>query len=192
MPEPSQSPVLPELPELIAPTTRVRRSFLAAVEELRAEGRDGDGSLWRLWIDLFGDRWHEPDGFAEYVRHLRDDALPDSPRPSHHVPQSMWWLVEGDQYLGRVGVRHVLGNDFLREYGGHIGYEVRPSRRREGHATAMLRGVLPHAHALGIDPALVTCDEDNVASRRVIEACGGVPDGRRGVKLRYRVPTGTG
>jgi RimJ/RimL family protein N-acetyltransferase len=50
--------------------------------------------------------------------------------------------------------------------------------------------VLPHARALGIESALLTCDEDNVASARVIEAAGGVLADQRGVKLRYWVPTG--
>jgi predicted acetyltransferase len=77
----------------------------------------------------------------------------------------------------------------LREYGGHVGYEVRPTARRQGHATRMLREVLPHVRALGIESALLTCDEDNVASARVIVAAGGVLEDRRGVKLRYWVPT---
>ena len=53
----------------------------------------------------------------------------------------------------------------------------------------MLAAVLVEAHAMGIDPALVTCDADNVASRKVIEANGGVLEDRRGHKLRFWVPT---
>lgn len=176
------------MPDLVAPTPVVRRSFLEAVEELVAEGRTGEGSMLKRWMDLFADRWHTEDGFAEFVAYLDTDALPDSERPSGHVPQSTWWLVDGREYLGRISVRHEL-TEWLREYGGHIGYEVRPSARRRGHATQMLRDVLPHAHALGMDSALLTCDEDNVASARVIEAAGGVLQDRRGIKLRYWVPT---
>jgi predicted acetyltransferase len=73
--------------------------------------------------------------------------------------------------------------------GGHIGYDVRPSARRRGHATAMLRAALPVARGLGIESALVTCDEDNVASRKVIEANGGVFEDQRGDKLRFWIPT---
>ena len=61
--------------------------------------------------------------------------------------------------------------------------------RRRGHASAMLAAALPVAHELGIDPALVTCDEDNIASRKVIEANGGVLDDKYGVKLRFWVAT---
>jgi predicted acetyltransferase len=177
------------MPELVAPTPVVRRSFLEAVEELVAEGRTGEGSMLKRWMDLFSDRWHTEDGFAEFVAYLEADARPEAERPTGHVPQSTWWLVDGEEYLGRISVRHEL-TQWLREYGGHIGYEVRPSARRRGHATRMLRDVLPHARALGIESALLTCDEDNVASARVIEAAGGVLADQRGVKLRYWVPTG--
>ena len=77
--------------------------------------------------------------------------------------------------------------------GGHIGYEVRPSERSRGHATAMLRAVLPHAAARGIDPALVTCDVSNAASRTVIEVNGGVRTSSLEPRtLRFLVPTSRG
>jgi predicted acetyltransferase len=53
----------------------------------------------------------------------------------------------------------------------------------------MLAAALPVARGLGIDLVLVTCDEENIASRRVIEANGGVLEDKSGVKLRYWVPT---
>jgi predicted acetyltransferase len=140
------------------------------------------------WMRQYADRWHTEAGFADFLHHLHADSTPDAPRPAHHVPQSTWWLVEGDVYLGRISCRHVL-NDWLLEYGGHVGYEVRPSARRQGHATAMLHAVLPHVAALGIDRALLTCDATNIASRKVIEAAGGTLEDQRGEKLRFWVPT---
>jgi predicted acetyltransferase len=77
----------------------------------------------------------------------------------------------------------------LLEGGGHIGYDVRPSARRRGHATAMLCAALPLARGLGIESALVTCDVTNVASRKVIEAAGGILEDQRGGKLRFWLPT---
>jgi predicted acetyltransferase len=100
---------------------------------------------------------------------------------------NLWW-VDNDRYIGRMSIRHDL-NDWLREAGGHIGYDVRRSRRRQGHATAMLAAALRIAHDLGIEQALLTCDVDNVASRRVIERNGGVLEDERHGKLRYWVPT---
>ena len=84
--------------------------------------------------------------------------------------------VEGD-VVGRVSIRHEL-NEFLANVGGHIGYGVRPAFRRRGYATQMLRQSLEIAHSIGIERALVTCDDDNVGSAATIERCGGVMDER--------------
>ena len=174
------------MPELVLPTSSVRESFLEAMDEFVAEGVEM--SQTAAWIDRHAPAWTDPSAFEAFVEAVRADAHEDSPRPEWHVPCTTLWWVDGSDYLGRIAIRHRL-NDFLLEVGGHIGYDVRPSRRREGHATAMLRGALPWARGLGIDPALVTCDVDNHGSVRVIESAGGVLEDVRGVKRRYWVPT---
>ena len=123
------------------------------------------------------------------VAYLLADRLPETPRPPGWVPCTVKWIVEGDDYVGRISVRHELTADLLT-WGGHIGYGVRPSRRGRGAATSALLGVLPLCHALGIDPALVTCDVGNEPSRRTIERAGGVYEDTREGKLRFWVPTG--
>ena len=77
----------------------------------------------------------------------------------------------------------------LEVAGGHIGYDVRPSARRQGHATAILAAALPVAASLGITEALLTCEETNTVSQRVIEKNGGRLIDKVGSKLRYWVPT---
>ena len=89
------------------------------------------------------------------------------------VPCSTWFWESGDTLQGVINVRHRLSPG-LREVGGHIGYSVALSHRRKGVATAMLSAVLPHCRTLGIERALLTCDSDNPASARTIEANGGV------------------
>ncbi len=79
--------------------------------------------------------------------------------------------VDGD-VVGRTSIRFEM-NEFLSTLGGHIGYAVRPKFRRQGYATEILRQSLEIARARGIDPVLVTCDDDNLASAKVIEANGG-------------------
>jgi predicted acetyltransferase len=177
------------MPELTPPTARVHVSFLAAMEELRAEGRGGSGDATMVGREIqeYTSRWSGPEGFRDYAAWLRGQALEESPRTAGMVRSTTLWWVSGAEYLGRISIRHQL-TPWLRDYGGHIGYDIRPSARRRGHATAMLAAALPVAGALGIDPVLITCNEDNVGSRKVIEANDGVLEDKRGVKLRYWVP----
>jgi predicted acetyltransferase len=172
--------------ELSTPHPRFRESFLAAMAEFSAEGRAGDDSMVGSDLERYGAAWASERGFTAYVEDLIAEAW--TPRQAGFVCSTTWWWTEGASCIGRICVRHEL-TESLREVGGHIGYDVRRSRRREGHATAMLAAVLPEAAALGIDPALVTCDDDNLGSRAVIEANGGVLEDQRGRKLRYWVPT---
>lgn len=177
--------------ELTRPTARVQASFLAAMDEFRAEGRGGtqDASMVGEELRWFGSTPAAPgDEFSRFLQWLIGQSLEDSPRPPGYVPSTTLWWVEGQEYLGRIAIRHRLTESLL-EVGGHIGYDVRPSARRRGHATAMLRAALPAAHDLGIDPALLTCDVDNAASRAVIERNGGVLEDQRGDKLRFWLPT---
>jgi predicted acetyltransferase len=118
-------------------------------------------------------------------------ATEEGAKPDGWVPATTYWWVDGTEYLGRLQIRHRL-TPWLLGAGGHIGYDVRPSARRRGHATAMLANALPIAAGMGIDPVLITCDVDNVASRRVIEVNGGVYENERFGKLRFWVPTGAG
>ena len=167
---------------LLSPATALREPFLEALVEYRADGVGYYGRLDPASVD-------DPDSFRAYVRTLLLDALPSTGRAPGQVAQTTLWWVEGRRVVGRLSIRHEL-NDWLFTTGGHVGYDVRPSERRKGHATAMLAAALPFADALGVDPALVTCDHDNVGSRKVIEANGGVPAAPTAAKLRFWVPTG--
>lgn len=93
--------------------------------------------------------------------------------PEGYVSHTMYWLVDGDKFIGGVDIRHRL-TDHLREVGGHIGYAIRPSERGKGYGNMILSLALPKAKELGITDVLLTCKEGNVASAKVIEKNGGV------------------
>ncbi|MFC7550133.1 GNAT family N-acetyltransferase [Plantactinospora sp. GCM10030261] len=179
------------MPTLVGPTESVHRSFLAAMAEFQAEGRGRPDDATSLGEELrrYGTQWTDVTGFHRFVAELLAQVREEAPRPDGWVPTTYLWWVDGPEYLGRLAVRHRL-TPVLRELGGHIGYDVRPTARRRGHATAMLRAALPIAHRLGIDPALIMCDVTNVASRLVIERNGGKPAGQHGDKLHFWLPTG--
>ncbi|MCL2780310.1 MAG: GNAT family N-acetyltransferase [Actinomycetia bacterium] len=178
------------MPQLSPPTAAVHHSFLAAMAEFAAEGRGGprDDSVLGDEMRRFAATWTTRDGFAAFVAALRADSLDTTPRPPGFVPATTYWWIDGEEYLARIVVRHRLTPHLLAT-GGHIGYDVRPTARRRGHATEMLRAALPIAHRLGVSPALLTCDITNVASMKVIEANGGQrADEGEGI-ARYWVPT---
>ncbi|QRV01936.1 GNAT family N-acetyltransferase [Arcanobacterium phocisimile] len=112
--------------------------------------------------------------------------------PPGRVPATFLAAFVDEELVGRVSIRHEL-NEFLLNQAGHIGYAVRPAYRCQGFATEILQQSLRYMHSLGVERALVTCDETNVGSRKVIEACGGVYENTfhgEGVgKLRYWFPT---
>jgi len=178
------------MPSFASPHPRYQQSFLSSVQEIL---HTGEGDHW-TGLTVFGEETHTveelagPAAFAAFAQRLLDLALQETPRPEGRVPETLLWWVDGDEYLGRLSIRHQL-TAALREFGGHIGYVVRPSARRQGHASAMLAAALPIARDLGIDPALLTCDADNTGSRRVIESSGGVLADQREDKLRFWVPT---
>ena len=165
--------------ELVEPAEFYREEFLAAELEFGEHGGE------RIY-----DRYHEMiSDFAAYVRYLMaDQARP--PTEPHRVPSSVFWLVDGTAYIGRVNLRHRL-NPRLRRLGGHIGYPIRPSLRGRGYGNLALALALQRARGLGLRRVLLVCAENNVASRRIIDANGDVLEGAYSVRehselvLRY-------
>ena len=94
--------------------------------------------------------------------------------PAGYVPATTLWLVDDEKFIGRVNIRHHLTDSLLR-YGGHIGYMIRPSEQGKGYGRLQLAMALDYCRAhFDFDRVLVTCDDTNVRSARVIEANGGV------------------
>ena len=145
--------------QLVAPAQEYRESFLCGARELR-----GEGLPW--WV---GDLDAAERDFAAFVARKLAES---SPRDGSRVPKTHRWAVTDGQFVGRISIHHRL-NDALRVEGGHIGYDTVPSFRGRGVASEMLRQALPLARALGLTEVLLTCDDTNAASIRVIERNGG-------------------
>ncbi len=113
----------------------------------------------------------------------------------NYVPSNVYLAIRisDNKLIGIIDIRKGL-SDFLYNYGGNIGYSVIPDERKKGYVTEMLKQILPKCKAMNINRVLLTCDKENIASRKAIIANGGVlenevPDnshlGKSGTIQRY-------
>ena len=170
--------------ELVEPSVEYKDSFIEAVREYQSESETAstrtyrDLSIKELEADL-----------ESFVEQERSHAQGKN-QPEGYVPQTEFWLVDNGEYIGHVGVRQRL-NEHLLQIGGHIGYDIRPSKRGKGYGNKILELALQKAKEIGVEKIRITCDVDNVASRKIIEKNGGVlenqvPNPETGVdKRRY-------
>lgn len=114
--------------ELIEPSISLHASFMRSSAEWAGAEQDGASVFFAA---KFGWDLHNADDFAQWVQLLMDLEKPNFALPEGFVAQSTLWLVHGDEYLGAASLRHELGNDFLREVGGHIDYGISPNARRK-------------------------------------------------------------
>lgn len=147
------------MPQLVDPDSRYKISFIEAIREFHAEGRYDNLDI--DWLNQHFDAYVAE--LLEKRTHPKNDKIKDT----------YLFLVEGDEYLGRVSIRHEL-NEFLTHFGGHIGYDIRPTQRRKGYGTLQLKLALDVARELGLERVLITCDSTNEGSRRIIQSNGGV------------------
>ncbi|HRJ91329.1 MAG TPA: GNAT family N-acetyltransferase [Candidatus Saccharibacteria bacterium] len=133
------------------------------------------------------------DTFEEWLEHVEENKKGSQERDLVKATQYLAYRPSDSVLVGVIQLRHSL-NTYLEDFGGHIGYSVRPTERRKGYASAMLTECLRIAFDVGISDVLVTCDEENVASERVILKLGGVYEDSRtepngAVKKRFWIKT---
>ncbi len=172
--------------ELNNPNIMYKESYLAALQEYHREGRNLRYDYNALSED-----------FAGFVQMLLDKVEPTKLQPDC-VEESIFWLMDAGDYIGRVSVRHRLDED-LFNFNGHIGYDIRPSRRKQGYGKKALQLALLKAREFGLPRILITCNWDNEGSRKIIESGGGIfEDGRIEIRedgmpneiLRYWIELG--
>ncbi len=161
-------------PFLTLPQARYKDSYIAAVREFIAEKQTLDWRPQMLQAHF--------DEFLLTLKQAETEPL------AGLVPATRFWLiVAGDCYAGELDLRHHL-TDGLRRYGGHIGYKIRPSQRRKGYGKLLCKLGIAQARQRGIGDILITCDDDNIGSVKIIEANGGILwdkiDNERGVLTR--------
>jgi predicted acetyltransferase len=114
------------------------------------------------------------DNYDEWLLKVKRDLdLPNI--PEGRVPANTYFFVRtsDDKIIGMINIRHKL-NEFLFNEGGHIGYSIRPTERKKGHATLMLKLGLEKCKELNLNKVLITCDKINAASAKVIQNNNGI------------------
>lgn len=178
--------------QLVKPSIEYKSSFIEAVKEYQQELEEGNHVRNNHYKSLnIGDLNSNFQGYVDIIL-SKEQGLNT---PEGHVPESTLWLVDNGQYLGRVNIRHQL-TDFLLKEGGTIGYDIRPTQRGKGYGKRMLKLALIKAKELGIEKVLITCNVNNIPSKKVIEANGGIIENRiksvekgKPDKLRYWINT---
>lgn len=96
--------------------------------------------------------------------------------PADYAPAETWLVIrqEDDCLVGMSNLRFELNNAYLQQFGGHIGYSVRPSERKKGYGKMILHQTLQQAKLQEITKVLVTCNDSNIGSAKIIEENQGI------------------
>ena len=86
------------------------------------------------------------------------------------VPATVYFLMKGNRIVGNLSIRHNINTEFLSTFGGHIGYQIRPSERRKGYGKKILNLALQECHDMNLKNVLITCKKENTGSRKIIES----------------------
>lgn len=165
-----------DLARLVLPSEQYLPSYL----QTRNDHGEGDGFV-------------HP-GVANVLERIRGARLGIG-LPEGWVKGTYLWLVIKNEYIGEISIRHELTDALLR-FGGNIGYRVRAEKRRQGFGKKMLSlGLAYIKEVLGLKKVLITCDDNNIGSIKVIEGNGGIlydkipqtADGKERLTRRYWV-----
>lgn len=108
------------------------------------------------------------ENFTGYLQYLHDGSIRNNQDPTE-IFTSTFWFIDDEEVVGVARIRHQAD-----AYGGHIGYDISPEYRNKGYGQLILEAALRKARELGIKDIVLTCNVDNIASKKIIERSRGV------------------
>ncbi|MBP3233824.1 MAG: GNAT family N-acetyltransferase [Eubacterium sp.] len=111
------------------------------------------------------------DSYDEWLKSVTDNTSLETVNPSWVVTDTYFAFNDNERLVGIIDLRHAL-NDFLKDF-GNSGYSVRPSERRKGYATEMLRLIIHRAVEIGLDNLQLSVERSNEPSVKTILKNGG-------------------
>lgn len=123
-------------------------------------------------------KWDKLDKYEDWLKLLEDCSKKETVPQDWTVATQFLGIREKDnKIIGMINIRHELTNDFLRNYAGHIGYGVRPSERKKGYVTQMLKQALIYCkEELNLEKVMISCEKENEGSRKTIINARGILD----------------
>lgn len=112
------------------------------------------------------------ESYEEWLVYVTNNMSIDTVNPTWVVTDTFFAVDENDRIVGIIDLRHTL-NNFLKDF-GNSGYSVRPSERRKGYATEMLKQVMAVAKSAGLHKIHLTAFKNNEPSIKTIIKNGGV------------------
>lgn len=141
--------------KLIKPNLKYEQSWQEALAEFRAEKAIG---FWNFE--------QEPTNITEYIQRTKNESVGKNLK-SNKSPNSTYWLIDKNKFIGHCNIRHSLTEQ--NQQFGHIGYYIRPAERQKGYGTKILELAIVKLKQLNLSEALITCDETNQGSIKVIQ-----------------------
>jgi len=158
--------------KLVLPTPEYKEKLMDYKREFIENGDSMDGAAGLNNVETF-EEW-----YSAFLDNLKEETVRKG-----LVPATTYMAISTDngRLIGMIDIRHRL-NDYLLNYGGHIGYSIRKSERKQGYATEMLALALKECSKLNIKKVLITCDKENIASVKTMI--------NNGAKLENEIPEG--
>ncbi len=158
--------------KLVLPTPEYKEKLMDYKREFIENGDSMDGTAGLNNAETF-EEW-----YSVFLDNLKEETVRKG-----LVPATTYIAISTDngRLIGMIDIRHRL-NDYLLNYGGHIGYSIRKSERKQGYATEMLALALKECAKLNIKKVLITCDKENIASVKTMI--------NNGAKLQNEIPEG--